>query len=118
MNEVWARAALVLGVLLVAGVISLLQRRQRRPMRDIEAIGLPAGVYFFSSASCSTCTGAREKLQARLGDSGFTEFAWEESPGRFADLDVDAVPAVAIVDEHGRGRLYPGQPERALAALR
>lgn len=86
-------------------------------MRQVEATGFEAGVYFFSSAGCPTCTAAREKLETGLGEAGFTEFVWEEQPEPFGVLDVDAVPAVAILDERGRGRLYPGQPERALRGL-
>lgn len=118
MDEIWARVGLVFGALAVAGAISFLQwRRTRRPVRTVEASDMAAGVYFFSSATCPTCERAREKLNARLGENGYTEFVWENDPGPFANLDVDAVPAVAVLDESGRGRLYPGQPDRALARL-
>lgn len=118
MSETWARVALVLGALAVAGLVVLFQRwRLRRPVREVESGTLSGGVYFFSSASCPTCAVARRKLEARLGASGYTEYAWEEEPGPFSDLGVDAVPAVAILDDDGRGRLYPGQPGRALARL-
>jgi len=75
------------------------------------------GVYFFSSSTCHTCEQARDKLDARLGQDGYTEYAWEDEPGPFGDFDVDAVPAVVILEEGGRGRLYPGQPDKALARL-
>lgn len=117
MDEVWARAAIVLGVLLVAfGMIALLRRR-RRPIRAIEAPDLGAGIFFFSSVTCPTCARARAKLDAHLGESGYTEFAWESDADLFTKLNVDAVPAVAVLDQTGSGKLYPGQPDRALARL-
>lgn len=118
MSEVWIRVGAVLGALAVAGCVVLIQRwRVRGPVRDVESAGMSSGVYFFSSASCPTCTRAREKLDARLGDTGYTEFVWEEDPGPFQELDVDAVPCVVVLGDDGRGRLYPGQPDKALRSL-
>ena len=114
----WARIGLVGAALAVAGAIALIQRRRAlSPVRAVETPGLAPGVYFFSSASCPTCRRARETLDASIGDSGYDELVWEEQPLAFRDIGVDAVPAVLIVGEGGRGRLYPGQPERALADL-
>lgn len=53
-------------------------------------------------------------MVAALGETGFTEYVWEDDPGVFSELGIDAVPAVLVVGEDGRGRLYPGQPDRAL----
>ncbi len=118
MDEIWARVGLVAGALAVAGAVILIQRwRARRSIRAVEVTDAAPGVYFFSSSTCPTCERARAKLDARLGKDGYTEYAWEEDPGPFGDFDVDAVPAVAILEEGGRGRLYPGQPEKALSRL-
>ncbi|MGH3649714.1 MAG: hypothetical protein ACRDU9_03320, partial [Acidimicrobiia bacterium] len=57
---------------------------------------------------------ARRKLDAFLGEGGYREMAWEREPVRFDELGIDSVPAVLVVGEGGRGRLYPGQPDRAL----
>lgn len=115
MDETWARVVLVSGALLVAGALAVWQRRRAtsKPERSIDAAGFDPGVYFFSSSACASCARARQKLEARLGD-GFVEYNWEQAPGTFADLDVDAVPAVLIVDESGSATLFPGQPDRAL----
>jgi hypothetical protein len=118
MDEVWVRVAVLVGVLAVAaGTAAGLRWRRRRPVRPIEVAGLRAGVYFFSSASCATCATARATLDARLGESGYTEFAWEDDASVFTSLEVDAVPAVVVLDEAGRGKLYAGQPDRVLARL-
>lgn len=118
MDEFWARVGLVVGALAVAAGVSLIQRwRTRRPIRAVEVADADPGVYFFSSSTCATCERAREKLDARLGEHGYTEYAWESEPGPFGDFDVDAVPAVVILEEGGRGRLYPGQPDKALSRL-
>ena len=116
MDEVWARVGLVVAALVVAGAIVYLQRRRLRiPERDVEAPQLAAGLYLFTSATCSTCQAAREKLIARVGDEGFEEFLWEHDRRIFDDLEIDAVPAVLVMKETGRGRVYPGRVEKALA---
>ena len=118
MDEVWARVGLVIGALAVAACVTLIQRwRTRRPIRTVEVTGTAPGVYFFSSSTCPTCEQAREKLDARLGEEGYTEHAWENDPGPFSDFDIEAVPTVVILEEGGRGRLYPGQPDKALSRL-
>jgi hypothetical protein len=52
-----------------------------------------------------------------LGRDGYAEIAWEAEPGPFENLPIDTVPAVMIVDDRGRGRLYTGQPDKVLAEL-
>lgn len=117
MDEILARVGLVGGALVVAGAVALiLRRRSRAPELDRDVPGFAAGLYLFSSTTCSTCESARNKLTAALGEHGFTEFVWEEEPQVFSDLEIAAVPAVLVVAEAGRGRLYPGQPDEALAA--
>lgn len=118
MDEIWARLGLVVGALAVAGCVILIQRwRARLPIRTVDVADAPPGVYFFSSSTCQTCERARAKLDARLGEDGYMEYAWEDDPGPFGDFDVDAVPAVVILEEGGRGLLYPGQPDKALSRL-
>jgi hypothetical protein len=118
MDDVWARAGLITAVLGVAGVlVALLQRRSRRPVREVFSTSLAPGVYFFSSESCPSCDQARGKLDSSFGPDGYRELIWEHEPGPFTDLEVDAVPAVIVFQESGRGRLYPGQPERAITAM-
>lgn len=114
MDEIWVRASLVAGAFTVAGAFALIQRRRAfHPVRTITSTGLTAGVYFFSSATCATCQEARDKLDAYLGRGGYAERVWDQDPGSFADLGVDAVPSVLIVSEKGSGRMYSGQPDRA-----
>lgn len=118
MDDLWLRVALLALALAIAGVFVWWQRSQgAKGIHEADPGDLDPGVYFFSSSACPGCVGARDKLAARLGGSGFTEFSWEESPGVFADLDIDAVPAVLIVQSAGRATVYPGQPERALRSV-
>ncbi|HEX6299124.1 MAG TPA: hypothetical protein VF148_01505 [Acidimicrobiia bacterium] len=115
MNELWVRVALVTGALAIAGVIALVRHRHvRAGVHTVNARSLDAGVYFFSSATCATCVQARAKLDSALGGKGYREFAWESEPDAFTQYGVDQVPAVMVVDDGGRGRVYPGQPDRAL----
>jgi hypothetical protein len=118
MDEVWGRLGLVAGALLLAGVTTMILRRGKTgSTRQVPATGLAAGTYLFSSTACPTCRSARDKLVDRVGEAGFEEFVWEQDPGLFSDLGVEAVPAVLVVGDHGSGMLYPGQPDRALRGL-
>ena len=109
MNEFWVRVAVVAGALAVAGVIiSITRRRATVGVRTVSAGQLDAGVYFFSAETCATCEQARAKLDSTLGVGGFEEFTWEREPEAFAAYGVEEVPAVMVVDESGRGRVYLG----------
>lgn len=118
MDDVWGRAGLLLGALAVGAIVSFVQRRRsRRPFRAVQATDLAPGVYLFSSSTCSTCKTARTRLEERIGAGKYTELVWEEDPGPFQALGVDAVPSVLFVAAGGRGRLYVGGVEPALAAV-
>lgn len=115
MDDVWARIGLIAVVVVVALGVALFQRRRSlNPVRAVDAGDLDPGVYFFSSTGCATCDRARAKLDEALGDSGYTEISWEQDPDPFEEIGVEAVPAVMLVDERGRGRLYTGQPDEAI----
>jgi hypothetical protein len=116
MDDVWVRASLLVGVLLVAGLVVLfLRRKPSRPERLVPITGLESGLYLFTSTDCPTCQSAREKLSQEM--PGFEEIVWEQQPDRFSDLGVDVVPAVLVVQQDGSGRLFPGQPDRVLRDL-
>lgn len=118
MADVWIRVGLVLGALVTAAGVAVYQRSKARgPVRDVVAAGLEPGLHFFSSAACPTCRDARNRLTADLGESGFTEHAWEESPGLFSELAIGAVPAFVVVGREGRARVYPGRLDDAIEAL-
>jgi hypothetical protein len=114
MNELWARVFLVAGILAITAAIAFIQRRRTASARTVSARGLAAGVYFFTSATCSTCDRARDSLDDRLGRDGYTEYSWERDPEAFAEHRIDQVPAVLIVGDGGRGSLHLGQPDKAL----
>lgn len=118
MDELWVRVGLVALMLAVAVSAALwLRRGKQNPIRDISSGDLAPGVYLFTSESCPTCAEARAHLSQALGEAAYTELRWEDQPGKFVEIGVDAVPAILIVKVPGIGRLYPGQPERALAEL-
>ena len=119
MDEFWLRVGLVAAAFLLVGTIAIWQRARgrRMPIRNVSSADLGPGIYFFSSATCPTCARARDKLDQTLGEEAYIELRWEEEPGPFAEVGVDAVPAVLIVGASGEGRLFPGQPERALSEL-
>lgn len=119
MSDDWARVAIVVAVLASAGLGAfLLSRRSRSaPFHPPVAHTTPAGVYLFSSTACAGCESARRTIVERLGPTGFVEIVWEEKPGWFTDLGVEAVPSTLIVTDDGVATVFPGQPGRALRAL-
>jgi hypothetical protein len=118
MDEVVLRLVLIGGALLVTvTAISLVRSSAKKAPRRLESTGLRSGVYLFSSSACPDCHSARQALDAAFGESGFAEFNWEENPGLFHDLAVDAVPATLVVADDGSGTLWTGQPGGALASL-
>lgn len=116
MDEVWLRIVVVAVVFATALGIAMARRGRQRAVRMIPSSDLAAGLYFFSSDGCATCDAARALLVDSRGDD-FDEFVWEQHPQTFQKLAIDAVPSVLLVDETGSGRLYPGQPKRALREL-
>ncbi len=118
MDDLWVRVGLVALMLVVAISAAVwLRRGKQNPIRDISSADLIPGVYLFTSESCPTCALARAQLSQALEDATYMEVRWEDQPEKFVELGVDAVPAILIVKVPGIGRLYPGQPERALAEL-
>ena len=114
MNDVWLRAALVAGALVIAGLIALISRRGANArVQIVQGTSLDPGIYFFSSATCATCEQARAMLDSKLGPKGYAELAWERHPEVFTRHGVEKVPAVMIVDDAGRGRIRFGVPDRA-----
>ncbi len=118
MGDPWIRlTALVVVGLVALSVVALSRRRtRRRPERDLPSTGLSAGVYLLTSAGCSTCDGARSRLEG-AGKGAYIEISWEADPEFFERLDIDAVPALLVVGESGSGRLHPGATPAAIATL-
>lgn len=118
MDELWLRVGLVAAATAVTALAAyVLSTRSGRRPRTIRTGALAPGVYLLTSATCPDCAPARDKLGEALGEDGYVEVTWEDRPDVLQELGVDAVPATLIVDEEGRGVLYPGQPDQALARL-
>lgn len=116
MNEVGPRAAIVVGVVLLSLIIVVLMRR--RPLVGaLDGGGLDPGVYLFTSSSCSDCAGARARLEEVLGISSFIEISWEDDPGIFTQLGIDAVPCTVVVGADGSASIQPGMPDHVLRGL-
>ena len=118
MSDIWLRLSLIAGALAVAAIAAVILRSRMtgRP-RLIEATGLEPGVYLFTSAACPDCSSARRILVDELGEEGFVELRWEQEPGAFHRLGIDAVPATAIVSRDGSATLWPGRPDDALNSI-
>lgn len=116
MNEVALRLAIVVGVVLLSAIIVVVMRR-RPVISAMDRGGLGPGVYLFTSSSCSDCVGARARLGEVLGSSAFIEISWEDDPGLFTQLGIDAVPCTVVVGDDGSALVHPGMPDRALRGL-
>jgi hypothetical protein len=117
MSEVWLRLGIVAGLLLISVVVIVWLRRRPAESVAVDEGGLGPGVYLFTSSTCADCAGARRRLQDALGASGFVEIEWEQEPGLFAGLGIDAVPCTVLVADDGSASKYPGMPDRALEGL-
>ena len=108
MDEVTLRLLLVAGtVIAVSGLAWVQRRRVRPPTRVVTSSGLEPGVFLLTSRECESCERARRVLGRR---AEYTELSWQDSPDAFARLGVEAVPAVLVVDQAGRGVLSFGSP--------
>jgi hypothetical protein len=117
MNEVWLRLAIVIGAVAVSLLIVAMLRRRPAVSANREGVPLHPGVYLFTSSTCADCVGARERLEDMLGSSGYIEIGWEDDPGLFTHLGIDAVPCTIVVGDDGAASLYPGMPDGALGGL-
>lgn len=112
MDDVWARIALIAAALFAAAILVAWRRRSAtKAPRRFAVTRLPAGVYLFTSADCADCRTARAKLNERLGEEGYSEIAWEDTPEVFNGLGIDVVPATMVVAADGSGSLWRGQPD-------
>ena len=108
MGELGLRLALVAGTLLVVAIVTWAQQARTRPSaRVVPSAGVAPGVFLLTSTDCASCERARRVLGRR---TDFTELSWQDSPDLFTRLEVEAVPAVLVVDKTGRGVLNFGSP--------
>ena len=112
MDETWLRLALVGAALIVAVLFTWYLRSRDRRSPAIDARSLGPGVYFFSSATCASCSEARQTLEAVAGHRGFTEYAWETTPDVFTEVGVETVPATLVVYSSGKTELHTGTPRQ------
>lgn len=118
MSDLTLRLVVVGGVLALVVVAVLLARhRDRAPSRPLGRVSFDPGIYLFTSATCADCHTARERLQTRVGQQGFTEYSWEAEPGIFDTLSIDKVPCSMVVDDTRRATLWIGQPDRMIYAV-
>lgn len=118
MSDVTIRAIVITAVVTIALLIAwAVERRRSIAPRKLDETDLGPGVYLFTSETCRDCVPARQSLLTALGEEGFTEFAWAESPEVFERLEISHVPASMIVAENGSARCWFGEPDRMLAAI-
>lgn len=115
MSDLTLRLVVVGGVLaLVVVAVLFLRRRDRAPSRPLGVVSLVPGIYLFTSASCTSCHTARERLMKHYGREGFIEYTWEAERGIFETLSIDKVPCSVVVDDARRATLWTGQPDRMI----
>lgn len=103
------RLAVVAGVGAVALIIVWAWNRRPRPLL-VSYPGLGPGIVLFSSGTCAACAGARQRLDQWVGPEGYREISWESDVETFERHQIARVPAVAILDSEGSGRLWEGVP--------
>lgn len=116
MSEVAVRLALVgLAVVLIAGAGWWSSYSRRARGRPFDGRDLAPGVYLFSSATCTTCRGARRVLDHHL--LRYSEVRFEDDPSALARHAIGSVPTVVVVTREG-ATAFEGVPRwRALARV-
>jgi len=117
MDDVWLRLAIVVGVVAISLIIVIVMRRPPAASDDVDSGGLDPGTYLFTSSTCADCVGARALLEDTLGSGGYIEIEWENEPGLFAQLGIDAVPCTVVVGDDGAASVQPVMPDQALRGL-
>ena len=113
MNDDLLLRLVVVAAVAVAAVGGALFARRGTGLirRSIEAAGYGPGLVFFSSSSCASCARMRERLTAW---PDVVEVTYE-SGGEFPRA-IDRVPALALLDEAGRGWVAYGVVSEARLA--
>jgi hypothetical protein len=112
-DEIAVRVAVVVGLFAVA----LAAGRWWRPAPAVGRVKmekLGPGVIVFTSEACSACGPVIAVLDRRLGEGEYRRIRWEDDPEVFARHRIERVPAVAVLDAAGRGRLWEGVPPARL----
>lgn len=109
-DEVVLRLTVVAAVGAAALVIALIGRRGMSvARRRVVLEGIGPGLFLFTSTSCGTCA----QMQVRMGKWPQTvEVSYDSDTDAFP-AGVDRVPAVALVDEQGRGWIAHGRVSEA-----
>ncbi len=113
MNPV-VRVAIVLALVVVVVVVVRLIARWQKPPHppiDLDGLGDRPGVVVFTSTDCTTCAEA----MSVVGEAGpaVREVTWELEPLLFDEYRIEAVPLIAVLDDHGRTVLFQtGVPHR------
>lgn len=103
-DDLVLRLGLVLGaVLLALGTAMFLRRGSAVRRHRIQLDGLPAGLYLFTSRTCSTC----QRMRDRLSGWAVVEIDYEAGGGTFP-ATVKRVPAVAAIADDGAGWIAYG----------
>lgn len=101
MNEdILLRFFVVAAVAVAAVGVAVFSRRGRGLIRrSIEMPGYGPGLVFFSSSTCASCAQMRDHLKAW---PDVAEVTYEAAGGDFPSA-IDRVPALALLDDAGRG---------------
>jgi len=109
MTDTGIRVVVVLGVVATSVAIGLVIRSGSLVRRvPVHLPGMPVGLVLFTSEACGSCAAVRSSLLT-LGVSA-TEVVAESAGARFPRKVVDRVPALAMLDEDGRGWIATGVP--------
>ncbi len=102
MGDLAVRVLLVLLVVVIAGGVAFLSRRNTtyHPPVEIQGLGLPPGLVIFSSTDCHRC---KEVLAvARLVEVPLREVTYELEPELQESAGVVGVPLTLAIDKSGR----------------
>ena len=112
MTDTGIRIAVVLAIIVIAGMAAAMAGRTRRARPVISTrTDLAPGIHLFTSSTCRTCTEARRVVASTYGNE-FREIRHEDEPESFGRHGITRVPTAIVMFPDGEARVFEGVPRK------
>jgi hypothetical protein len=112
MTDTSIRLAVVLSIVVIAGMAAVMAGRAKRARPVITTrTDLAPGVHLFTSSTCRTCKEARRVVASTYGNE-FREIRHEEDPESFGRHGITRVPTAIVMFLDGEATVFEGVPRK------